>query len=96
VNVASLVEAVSAGAGSAAVVGTAVSKYWRAREARLKAAFTQAVQNIVDASVTDVIARQAAFEARQGKHLDNQDRAIADLRKLVERVRARQERPGNG
>jgi hypothetical protein len=82
-----LVEALSAGIGAAAVVGEASRRFWRRREVQQQAAFRKAVQQIVDESVADVIARQAQFERRQGQHLDRQDRAIAELRKAVDRRR---------
>lgn len=86
-NVDGLVEAVSAGIGAAAVVGGASRRFWTRREARQQAAFRGAVQQIVDESIADVLARQEAFERRQGQHLDRQDRAIADLRRAVDRKR---------
>lgn len=86
-NVESLVEAVSAGIGAAAVVGGASRRYWTRREARQQTAFRKAVQQIVDESIADVLTRQAAFERRQGQHLDKQDRAIASLRRAVDKQR---------
>lgn len=91
VNLDGLVQSLSAAAGAAVVVGTVARKYWTAREVRQQAAFTEAVQRIVDTSVVDVIARQAAFETRQGQHLDKQDKAIADLRRSVETLRRRRD-----
>lgn len=78
-----LVEAVSAGVGAAAVVGTAMRSYWTKREARQQAAFRRAVQQIVDVSMADVLTRQIAFEDRQGKHLDRQDQALRTIYRLV-------------
>lgn len=86
-NPESLVEAVSAGIGAAAIVGGTMRRYWRGREERQERAFRRAVQEIVDTSVADVINRQIAFEIRQGRHLDRQDRAIADLRRAVSKQR---------
>jgi hypothetical protein len=80
-----LVEAVSAGVGAAAVVGGASRRFWTRREVRQQAAFRRAVQQIVDESISDMITRQTQFERRQGQHLDRQDRAIAELRKAVDR-----------
>lgn len=82
-----LVEAVSAGIGAAAIVGGASRRFWTRRETRQQAAFRTAVQQVVDESIADVIARQTQFERRQGQHLDRQDRAIAELRKAMDRRR---------
>lgn len=82
-NLESLVEAVSAAVGASAIVGGTMRRYWRGREARQERAFRRAVQEIVDASVADVIKRQIQFERRQGQHLDRQDRAIAALRPVT-------------
>lgn len=90
-NVLGLVEAVSAGAGSAVVVGGAFRRYWTRREARQQAAFRRAVQDIVDQSVNDVLARQRDFEKRQGRHLDAQDRKLDALAALIDR---NTQRPG--
>jgi hypothetical protein len=87
VNVEGLVEAVSAGVGAAALVAGASRRFWTRREARQQAAFRAAVQQVVDESIADMIARQTQFEHRQGAHLDRQDRAIAELRKAVDRKR---------
>lgn len=62
-------------------------RYWRGREKRQQVAFRKAVQEIVDTSIADVINRQIAFEIRQGRHLDRQDRAIAALTRDVKRQR---------
>lgn len=82
-DVESLVEAVSAGAGAAVAVGTVMRRYWRGRETRQQAEFRKAVQQIVDESVADVISRQVQFERRQGEHLDRQDRVIDEIRRAV-------------
>lgn len=84
-NVESLVEAVSAAAGAAVVVGESSRRYWSRREARQQAAFAQSVRRIVDEALAPVIKRQADSERRQGQHLDRQDRAIAELRKAIDR-----------
>lgn len=84
----SLVEAVSAGIGAAAIVGTTMRSYWTRREARQQAAFRRAVQQIVNESMAEVLGRQIAFERRQGKHLDHQDRTLKQLRLLVEQLTA--------
>lgn len=84
-NVIGLAEAVSAGAGSAVVVGGAFRRYWTRREARQQAAFRRDVQDIVDQSVMDVLARQRDFEKRQGRHLDAQDRKLDALTALISR-----------
>lgn len=84
-NVIGLVEAVSAGAGSAVVVGGAFRRYWTRREARQQAAFRRDVQEIVAESVTDLLARQRDFEKRQGRHLDAQDRKLDALAALIDR-----------
>jgi hypothetical protein len=76
---------VSAGAGTAVAVGTAFRRYWTRREARQTAQFRRDVQAIVDASVTELITRQAAFEARQGRHLDRQDRKLDQLAAEIRR-----------
>ena len=86
-NIDGLIEAVSAGIGAAVVVGGAMRRYWHGRENRQQAAFTRSVEAIVDAKIAEVLARQTAFEQRQGRHLDRQDRAIADLRKAVDKQR---------
>lgn len=80
----SLVEAVSAAIGAAAIVGGTMRRFWSGREARQEAAFRKAVQEIVDESVADVIRRQTEFEKRQGRHLDRQDRAIGELKRHIE------------
>lgn len=85
-------EAVSAGAGAAVVVGGVMRRYWRGREDRQQAQFRRAVQDIVDASISDVITRQASFEKSQGQHLDRQDKAIAELRRALELPRRRNTR----
>ena len=87
-----LVEAVSAGVGAAVAVGTVMRRYWTARERRQQQAFTRAVELIVNRKAEQVIARQVAFEIRQGRHLDRQDRAIADLRNAIETHRGRHDR----
>jgi len=51
VNVASLVEAVSAGIGASAIVGSGLHRYWRKREVRQQAEFEAAVSRIVDAKI---------------------------------------------
>ena len=86
-DVASLVEAVSAGAGAAVVTGGSFRRYWSRREARQTAAFRRAVQAIVNESVSELIARQAAFELRQARHLDRQDKKLDTLAAEVRRVR---------
>jgi hypothetical protein len=83
-NVEGLVEAASAGIGAAVVAVESTRRYWARREARQQAAFRAAVKAIVDDAMLDVIHRQAEFERRQGKHLDRQDQAIAELRRVVE------------
>lgn len=88
-DVISLVEAVSAGAGASVVTGGAARRYWTRREVRQQAAFRRAVQAVVDASVTELIARQAAFEHRQGRHLDRQDRKLDQLAAEVRRYHGR-------
>lgn len=82
-NLDSSVEAISAAAGAAVVVGEASRRYWTRREIRQQAAFRAAVQQIVDESIGDVIKRQANFERRQAAHLDRQDAAIERLRHTV-------------
>lgn len=84
-NVEGLVEASSAAAGAAVVVAEASRRYWSRREARIAAAFRRDVQAIVDESIADVIRRQTEFERRQGQHLDRQDKAIAELRRIITR-----------
>lgn len=88
-DVESLVEAVSAGAGAAVVVGSAMRRYWRGRETRQQAQFEQAVQRIVDKSVSGIITRQRQFEERQGRHLDRQDKAIDEIRHTVKALDGR-------
>jgi hypothetical protein len=83
VDVESLVSAVSAGAGAAVVVGSAMRRYWRGRETRQQAQFEASVQRIVDKSVAGIISRQTQFEQRQGAHLDRQDKVIDEIRKAV-------------
>lgn len=83
-NIATLVGTLSGAASAAVVVGAATRGYWTRREARAQAAFTQAVQRIVDASMATVIQRQTEFERRQGRHLDKQDRELIRLRTLIE------------
>lgn len=86
-NVDSAVEAISAAAGAAVIVGEASRRYWTRRELRQQAGFRAAVQRIVDESIADMIKRQSEFERRQGQHLDRQDKAIERLRLAVERRR---------
>lgn len=76
---------VSAAAGASVAVGESMRRYWRRRETRQQEAFKAAVQKIVDASITDVISRQADFEHRQGAHLDRQDRDIKAIRRELEK-----------
>lgn len=78
-----VIEAASAAAGAAVVVGEASRRYWTRRELRQQAGFRAAVQAIVDESIRHLINRQAEFERRQGQHLDRQDRAIEQLRKAI-------------
>lgn len=85
-NVESLVEAVSAGVGAAAIVGTSMRSYWTRREARQQAAFRRAVQQIVDESMAEVLGRQTEFERRQGRHLDRQDETLRRLGLLITRL----------
>lgn len=85
-SVEGLIEAVSAAIGAAAIVGGTMRRYWTTREVRQEVAFRQAVQQIVDTSVTIVLHRQENFEKRQGRHLDRQDRAIADLRARIDQL----------
>lgn len=68
-------------------VGTVMRRYWTAREKRQQQAFRLAVELIVDRKTEQILARQVAFEQRQGRHLDRQDRAIADLKRTVEKQR---------
>jgi hypothetical protein len=82
-----LVEAVSAGVGAAVAVGATMRRYWTARERRQQAAFKLAVELIVDRKTEQILSRQVQFEQRQGRHLDRQDRAIADIRRIVETQR---------
>lgn len=79
----SLVEAVSAGIGAAAIMGSAMRRYWRGRETRQQAEFERSVQRIVDKSVSGIITRQRQFEERQGRHLDRQDKVIDEIRHTV-------------
>lgn len=88
-NTEGLVEAVSAGLASSLATGGAVRRYWGRREDRQRAAFRRDVQDIVDESIGDVIRRQAEFERRQRDHLNRQDKAISDLRSLIQRGKTR-------
>lgn len=90
-SVENLVEAVSAAIGAAAIVVGATHRLWASREIRQQAAFRKAVQLIVDASVAEVINRQIDFEVRQGRHLDRQDTAIAELRKRIDQLGRRRD-----
>lgn len=67
--------------GTGAALAEFLRRALRAREVRFK----HAVQLIVDSSIHDVIARQAAFEDRVGNHLDRQDRALDVLRRKLDR-----------
>jgi hypothetical protein len=89
VNIDGAVEAASAATGAALGVGAVMRRYWTRREARQQAGFRQAVQDIVDASIADMIGRQVDFERRQGRHLDRQDLAIAALRRDIKQVQRR-------
>lgn len=89
-----LVEAVSAGIGAAAIVGTAMRSYWTRREARQQAAFRRAVQQIVNESMDGILNRQAEFERRQGRHLDRQDETLRQIGTLI-RQNGRPPEPGN-
>lgn len=91
-RLASLVEATAAGLGAALATGETFRRYWSRREARQQAAFRSAVREIVADELApvmrrqaDVIQRQKDSELRQGKHLDRQDKAIAELRRAVDR-----------
>ena len=72
--------AAGSAAGGAAASAVALRGWWSRREIRQQRAFRRAVQDIVDASVSDLAGRQREFERRQGAHLDRQDQAIAALR----------------
>lgn len=74
-----IVSAAGSAAGGAAATGAVLRGWWSRREVRQQRAFRRAVQEVVDASVTDILARQREFERRQGAHLDRQDQAIARL-----------------
>lgn len=67
--------------GTGLLVAESLRRMLRRRDER----FREAVQAIVDQSIMDVIRRQTDFERRQGQHLDRQDKAIRELRDLVER-----------
>jgi hypothetical protein len=41
------------------------------------------IQGVVDASVTDVLRRQADFERRQGEHLDRQDMRLDRIETIL-------------
>lgn len=82
-------EAASAGVVAAVTAGGVMRNYWRRREARQQAAFTAAVGRIVAMKAAELVARQQAFEDRQGRHLDRQDIAIAALRGEVKQIRRR-------
>lgn len=81
-----MVEAVSAGAGSAVVVGGVMRRYWTRRETRQAREFRRAVQAVVDESVADMIRRQAEFEKRQGQHLDRQDARLLRIEHKLDRL----------
>lgn len=85
VTVATLVESVSAGVGAALATAETLRRYWSRRETRNQAEFRAAVQRVVDESIADVIRRQTEFERRQGAHLDQQDKAMEQLRRAMER-----------
>lgn len=87
-HVESAVEAASAAAAASVAVAEASRRYWTRREARQQAAFRRAVQQIVDEALAPIIAKQGVVMARQQeqvRHLDRQDRAIADLKAAVDR-----------
>ena len=65
--------------GTGLAVGEWLRRVLRRREARVAERFRRSVQQIVDASAVDLIARQASFEQRVQRHLEAQDRAIARL-----------------
>jgi hypothetical protein len=67
--------------GTGAALAEFLRRALKAREVR----FRYAVQQIVNASISDVLARQVAFEDRVGKHLDRQDRALDALRRKLDR-----------
>lgn len=81
-----MVEAVSAGAGSAVVVGGVMRRYWTRREARQARAFRRAVQAIVADSISDLVRQQAEAEARQGQHLDRQDARLLRIEHKLDRL----------
>lgn len=89
VNIESLVTASSAAVGAGLGVGAVMRRYWTRRETRQQAAFAAAVGRIVDIKAAELVARQQAFEDRQGRHLDRQDIAIAALRGEVKQIRRR-------
>ena len=89
VNIEGLVEATSAGIVAALGVGTGMRHYWTRRELRQRAAFARDVGRIVDIKVGELVARQAAFEDRQGRHLDRQDLAIAAMRRDIKQIKGR-------
>lgn len=62
-NIASLVEAVSAGVGSTVIVGESMRRYWRRRETRQQQQFEAAVERIVDRKIADA-RRQIIAEIR--------------------------------
>lgn len=82
-------EAASAGLVAAVTAGGVMRRYWRRREDRQQAQFTAAVGRIVAIKAAELVARQQAFEDRQGRHLDRQDIAIAALRGEVKQIRRR-------
>ena len=65
--------------GTGLAVGEWLRRTMRRREVRVADRFRRSVQEIIDASAGDLIARQASFEQRVERHLASQDQAIARL-----------------
>ena len=84
-----LVEAASGAVVASVTVAEASRRYWTRREARQQVAFRAAVQQIVDEAMAPVLARQVDTERRQGKHLDRQDTAIAQIRADIAMLRGK-------
>ena len=75
-----IVAAAGSAAGGTAASAVALRGWWSRREIRQQRAFRRAVEDIVGASMAELLQRQRDFEIRQGRHLDQQDQAIEALR----------------
>lgn len=73
--------AILSDSAAAVIVITAlgtIARKWLRRWAR------RLLQPVIDDSLADLVMRQAEFERRQAQHLDEQDREIREVKRLLQ------------